>query len=104
MLSWRLKTLWGRSVNHAWCFPFRALTMHVFRTVPGTWEWLGRNTLPIILMHMIFATVRIDLFTLDVRSLWFHIPALHIASPAGPFSAMPVLEWGHLEGLVHPRR
>ena len=75
------------------------------QTVSGTWAWLGRNSLPIFLMHTVFAVaVRIGLVALGIRSLWFHIPAMLAASFAGPLAAMRVLEWVRLDSLVYPRR
>lgn len=71
----------------------------------GFWEWMGRNTLPIFLMHTIFASaVRIGLLALGVRSPWLHVPAMFAASIAGPLAAMKLLEWIHLDGLLDPRR
>ena len=71
----------------------------------GFWEWLGRHTLPVFLMHTIFAAaMRIALTGLGVRSLWLHVPAMLAASMAGPPAAMRVLGWIRLDGLVDPRR
>ena len=72
---------------------------------PGVWEWLGRNSLPVFLMHTLFAAaVRVALAALGVRSLWIHVPAMLAASIAGPLAAMRILERVHLDGLVDPRR
>lgn len=71
----------------------------------GFWEWMGRNALPIFLMHTISASaIRIGLLALGVRSPWLHVPAMFAASIAGPLVAMKLLEWIHLDGLLDPRR
>ena len=80
------------------------LAWAVRRTAPGTWEWLGRHSLPVFLMHTTFAAaVRMGLSALGVRALWLHVPAMLAASFAGPLAAMRVLEWVRLDGLVDPR-
>lgn len=69
------------------------------------WNWLGRNALPIFLMHTIFAAaVRMGLLAIGIRSLWAHIPAMFAASIVGPMLAMRVLGLLRLDGLVDPRR
>lgn len=81
------------------------LAWAVGRRGGGLLEWLGRCSLPIFLMHTVFAAAtRIGLTALGVRTLWLHIPAMLAASFAGPLCAMHILEWMHLDGLVHPRR
>lgn len=71
----------------------------------GFWEWMGRNALPIFLMHTIFASaIRIGLLALGARSPWLHVPAMFAASIAGPLVAMKLLEWIRLDGLLDPRR
>lgn len=71
----------------------------------GFWEWLGRNALPVFLMHTIFASaIRIGLLALGVRSPWLQVPAMFAGSIAGPLAAMKLLDWLRLDGLVDPRR
>lgn len=71
----------------------------------GFWEWMGRNALPVFLMHTIFASaVRMGLLALGIRSPWLHVPAMFAASIAGPLVAMKLLGWIHLDGLLDPRR
>lgn len=75
------------------------------RTRAGFWEWMGRNALPIFLMHTLFASaIRMGLLALGVRSPWLHVPAMFAASVAGPLAAMNLLERMRLDGLLDPRR
>lgn len=82
-----------------------AIRRNADRAGSGVWEWLGCNTLPIFLMHTIFAAAaRIGLLALGMRTPWLHVPAMLLASIGGPLAAMRALEWLHLDGLVNPRR
>ena len=96
---------WGLGVLACTAVISWAVRREVTQSSPGVWEWLGRNTLPVFLMHTLFAAaVRMGLAALGVRSLWLHVPAMLAAGIAGPLAAMRILEWVRLDGLVDPRR
>lgn len=110
-LWWQYRMWWCKDTK--WVFGVMAGTAVLAWAVrrdaslrgPGIWEWLGRNTLPIFLMHTIFSSAaRIGLLALGVQTLWILLPAVLLAGIVGPLAAMRVLEWMHLDGLVDPRR
>lgn len=102
---WCKAAKWGLGVLACTAVLAWAVRRGGSRTAPGSWEALGRHSMPVFLMHtMCAAAMRIGLAAAGVRSPWLHVPAMLAASIAGPLVAMCVLEWMHLDGLVDPRR
>lgn len=69
------------------------------------WNWLGRNALPVFLMHTLCAAaVRMVLRTLGLSTLWVHVPAMFAASFLGPVLLLRLMERVRLDGFLDPRR
>jgi len=69
------------------------------------WNWMGRNALPIFLMHTLCsASVRMALCAIGVASPWIHVPAMLAASLFGPVALLRAMERVRLDGLLDPRR
>ncbi|MCM1219363.1 MAG: acyltransferase [Lachnospiraceae bacterium] len=72
----------------------------------SVWEWIANYTMPIFLMHTIFAAgLRIVLLKVGIRSAAIHIPLGIVISFAGPIIAAIVMGkvW-KLDFLLYPGR